>query len=136
MSSNYDEDVVMRDVEDEEDEEDEVADELGRPSFCTLSFIPSYCAIDKEDDESEPEEEEYPEDEEDQPPAFADGQKNSQLTVGYKGDRSYVVRGDKIGVFSHTGDQVKYYATINKVATPKGKSIAPSQVGPDVKLSM
>ena len=92
------------------------------------------CATDKEDDESEPEEEEYPEDEEDQPPALADGQKNSQLTVGYKGDRSYVVRGDKIGVFSHTGDQVKYYATINKVATPKGKSIAPSQVGPDVKL--
>ena len=29
MSSTYDEDVVMRDVEDESDEEDEVVDELG-----------------------------------------------------------------------------------------------------------
>jgi hypothetical protein len=30
MSSNYDEDVIMRDTQDEEDEEDEVVDELGK----------------------------------------------------------------------------------------------------------
>jgi hypothetical protein len=84
--------------------------------------------VDKEDDESETEEEEDPEDEEDQPPALGKDEKNSQLTVGYKGDRSYVVRGDNIGVFSHTGDQVKYYATISKIAAPKGKKILPSQV--------
>ena len=28
--------------------------------------------------------------------------KNSALAVGYKSDRSFVVRGDKIGVFKHT----------------------------------
>src|SRR5712671_331671 len=32
--------------------------------------------------------------------------RNSQLSVGYKGDRSYVVRGDKIGVFRHKPDEV------------------------------
>ena len=29
-------------------------------------------------------------------------EKNSALAVGYKSDRSFVVRGDKIGVFKHT----------------------------------
>lgn len=55
--------------------------------------------------------------------------RNKQLTVGYKGDRSYVVRDDKIGVFSHTGqNQVKYYASISNVATPKGKVFSPKHV--------
>jgi len=31
-------------------------------------------------------------------------EKNSALAVGYKSDRSFVVRGDKIGVFKHTQD--------------------------------
>ena len=57
------------------------------------------------------------------------GERNSMLTVGYKGDRSYVVRGNNIGVFSHTGDnQVKYFATISKIATPKGKEFKPQEV--------
>lgn len=59
---------------------------------------------------------------------MANGEKNSQLTVGYKGDRSYVVRGNNIGVFSHTGDQVKYYSTISKIQGPKGKQINPAEV--------
>ena len=54
------------------------------------------------------------------------GDRNSQLTVGYKGDRSYVVRGNNIGVFNHTSDNsVKYYATIGNIATPKGKNFKP-----------
>lgn len=85
---------------------------------------------DKEDDESEPEEE-YEEDPENLPPALNRGEKNSQLTVGYKGDRSYVVRGNNIGVFSHTGDQVKYYSTISKIASNKGKQVIPAQVCED-----
>ncbi|OBZ70393.1 Vacuolar import and degradation protein 27 [Grifola frondosa] len=109
MSSNV-EDVEMRDVEDEEDEEDAVEDEL-----------------DKSEDEEE--EEEYPEEEDGMPTVLGKGERNSQLTVGYKGDRSYVVRGNNIGVFSHTGDnQVKYYSTISKIATPKGKEFNPKQV--------
>ena len=57
------------------------------------------------------------------------GERNSMLTVGYKGDRSYVVRGNNIGVFSHTGDnKVKYYATISKISTTKGKEFKPREV--------
>ncbi|KAH9853492.1 VID27 cytoplasmic protein [Lenzites betulinus] len=105
MSAN--EDVEMKDAEDDSDEEDAVAEEL-----------------DKSDDE---EEEEYPEDD-DEGPTMPKG-RNKQLTVGYKGDRSYVVRDDKIGVFSHTGqNQVKYYASISNVATPKGKVFSPKHV--------
>jgi hypothetical protein len=68
------------------------------------------------------------EDEEGMPSALQ-GERNSQLTVGYKGDRSYVVRGNNIGVFSHSNDaQFKYCATISKVATPKGKEFKPQNV--------
>jgi VID27 C-terminal WD40-like domain len=35
--------------------------------------------------------------------AYTDA-KNSALAVGYKSDRSFVIRGDKIGVFKHTQD--------------------------------
>ncbi|TCD69662.1 hypothetical protein EIP91_006679 [Steccherinum ochraceum] len=109
MSST--EDVEMVDVENDSDEEDAVAGEL-----------------DKSDDEEEVEED-IPEDPEDLPPPLAKGERNSQLTVGYKGDRSYVVRGNNIGVFSHTGDdQVKYYSTIAKIASPKGKTFNPKHI--------
>lgn len=108
ISSFHDEDVEMRDVEDEDDE-DEVKGEL--------------------DPDSEDEEDGYPKDPNDLPPALASGDTNSQLTVGYKGDRSYVVRGNNIGVFSHTGNgDIKYYATIGNLATPKGKSFKPKEV--------
>jgi len=49
--------------------------------------------------------------------------------VGYKGDRSYVVRGDKIGVFDHSVDhEVKYFSTMANIATLKGKSFKPKNV--------
>lgn len=40
LRSSYDEDVEMRDVEDESDEEDEVVDELGKttPSHFSADF--------------------------------------------------------------------------------------------------
>lgn len=64
------------------------------------------------------------------PDGLVQGDRNSQLTVGYKGDRSYVVRGNNIGVFNHSpGSNVKYYATISKIATPKGKEFKPKNVG-------
>lgn len=39
MSSAYDEDIVMRDVEDESDEEDEVVDELGTYYGFSIGYI-------------------------------------------------------------------------------------------------
>lgn len=86
-------------------------------------------------EEEEEEEEDYPQNPQILPPAFAPGETNSQLTVGYKGDRSYVVRGNNIGVFNHTGDgDVKYYATIGNISTPKGKSFKPKEVGGSLEL--
>ena len=58
-----------------------------------------------------------------------DGGVNSQLAVGYKHDRSFVVRGNKIGVFKHTPDnQLQFSTTISNVKTPKGKVFNPSKV--------
>ena len=91
-----------------------------------ISMVSSFRMTDKSEDESEPEDEAY--EEEDQPPPLPKGQRNSQLTVGYKGDRSYVVRGNNIGVFSHTGDNVRYHATIGNLVTPKGKEFNPKEV--------
>lgn len=54
---------------------------------------------------------------------------NSQLAVGYKYDRSFVVRGDKIGVFRHTDDDRLEFATsINKIQKVKGGKLNPSKV--------
>jgi hypothetical protein len=78
---------------------------------------------------TEPSDDEGEEEDEDEPQQPTTGERNSQLTVGYKGDRSYVVRGNNIGVFNHSSDHsVKYYATISNVATPKGKSFKPTNV--------
>jgi hypothetical protein len=88
----------------------------------------SHVIIEPSDD-SEEEEEDIPEDEdEDKPTPLRKGEKNSNLTIGYKGD-AFVVRGDKIGVFRQQDDGgVKYQASIGNVQTPKGKKFKPSKV--------
>lgn len=89
----------------------------------------TYIISSTENELAESSEEEDVEEEEEGPPLTAGGDRNSQLTVGYKGDRSYVVRGNNIGVFNHSaGNEVKYYATISKLATPKGKEFKPKNV--------
>ena len=85
------------------------------------------------EDESESEEEEDDGPADDEAPALPPG-KNEMLTVGYKG-RSFVVRGNNIGVFSHTGTgEIGYVATIQNVATPKGKAFKPSEVRRSLSL--
>ncbi|KAI0304103.1 VID27 cytoplasmic protein-domain-containing protein [Russula brevipes] len=98
------EDVEMS-VETDEDEEEAVLDELG------------------DEDEDEEDEEESS-----SLPADLKGGRNSQLTVGYKGDRSYVVRGDRIGVFRHKPDEVEYVASIANITDTKGKKFDPKNV--------
>lgn len=99
-------------------------------------------APDVEEEEEEEEEEEYEsthdqrserydsdESEDDVDTAPKDGAENSQLAVGYKHDRSFVVRGNKIGVFKHTDDnQLQFSTTISNVMTPKGKAFNPNKV--------
>ncbi|EPS40325.1 hypothetical protein H072_5863 [Dactylellina haptotyla CBS 200.50] len=56
-------------------------------------------------------------------------EENSQLAVGYKTDRSFVIRGSRIGVFKHTtANNLEFSTTINKVQTPKGKLFQPKKV--------
>jgi hypothetical protein len=58
-----------------------------------------------------------------------DGNVNSLLAVGAKHDRSFVVRGNKIGVFKHTPDNhLEFATTISQVKTPKGKLFSPQKV--------
>ncbi|KAF6762262.1 VID27 cytoplasmic protein [Ephemerocybe angulata] len=116
MRSANDEDVEMKDVEDSDEDEDAVQSALD----------PDEEPSDDEEEDEEPASED--EDDLKQPPG-AKGDRNSQLTVGYKGDRSYVVRGNNIGVFSHDHkNSIKYYATISNIATPKGKGFKPRHV--------
>ena len=113
------EDVEMRDVEDEEEDEGEVASELD-PDEGLFLVLSSFQILTRTAESSE----EESEDEDVSQPISGD--RNSQLTVGYKGDRSYVVRGNNIGVFNHASDNsVKYYATIGNIATTKGKIFKP-----------
>lgn len=54
-------------------------------------------------------------------------ERNSQLEVGNVIDRSYVVRGDKVGVFRN-GDDMEYYTTISNLRAPDGTKLVPSSV--------
>jgi hypothetical protein len=51
------------------------------------------------------------------------GVKNSNLAVGTVKDRSYVVRGSRLGVFKHDGSGLKYTTTIKNIASPSSKDV-------------
>jgi hypothetical protein len=86
------------------------------------------AAEEEEEAEDASQSDEY-DSEDEQPETKGDGEFNSQLAVGYKHDRSFVVRGNKIGVFTHTpNDRLKFSTNISKVVTPKGKLMNPKKV--------
>lgn len=118
----------MRDIS-EEDEEGEVDSELDAELGALRCDTPCSHLISCTEASDDSEDEDIEEDQEGLPPALGKGERNSQLTVGYKGDRSYVVRGNNIGVFNHGADNgVRYNATISKLTTPQGKEFIPKQV--------
>ena len=83
------------------------------------------------EEEDAPRSEQYDTDEEEDDVLTrdSDGNVNSQLAVGYKHDRSFVVRGSKIGVFKHTpSNNLEFSTNISKVQTPKGKLFSPKKV--------
>lgn len=57
--------------------------------------------------------------------------KNEHLTMGFRGDSAYVNRGDMIGVFNTKDRDVKWRATIDRVADMKGKAFTPRKVSCD-----
>lgn len=103
----------------------------------TWNGYAEYDMQDPSDDEADPgqsesqseEEEEEPQ-EEDEEESFPekDGFTNSNLAVGHNHPKAFVVRGNKIGVFSTDGDKIKYSTTMKAIKTPKGKSFIPDQV--------
>ncbi|XDG05273.1 hypothetical protein ABKA04_004888 [Annulohypoxylon sp. FPYF3050] len=108
------EDLNMEDapIEEEEEEELEPVEEE-----------------EEEDDAPRSEHYDSDEEEEDVETAPKDPYTNSALAVGYKHDRSFVVRGPKIGVFKHTPkNHLEFTTNISKVETPKGASFVPKKV--------
>lgn len=90
----------------------------------------------EEEEEDEPDspgqqEEHYDEDESEDDVELhdKDGNANSQLAVGARYDRSFVVRGSKIGVFKHLPNKhLEFSTNISKVETPKGRLFSPKKV--------
>ena len=112
---------------------------LSRAEFDKMEFVEEKpeTAGDKREEEEEEEEEEQPEEEEDSDDEEEEvseqdkNAKNSALAVGYKYDRSFVVRGSQIGVFKHTPDnRLKFSTTIKNVKTPSGQRFQPRKYVP------
>ncbi|KAI1210139.1 VID27-domain-containing protein [Annulohypoxylon truncatum] len=110
-------------------------------AFEDLNMEDAPIEEEEEEEEPEPEEEEAEDDaprsehydsdeeEEDVETGPKDPYTNSALAVGYKHDRSFVVRGPKIGVFKHTPkNHLEFTTNISKVETPKGASFVPKKV--------
>ncbi|KUL84538.1 hypothetical protein ZTR_08747 [Talaromyces verruculosus] len=118
-----------------EDERDYVLD-----AFQDLTMEDQEPEKEEEAEEEEEEEEEEDEgqrsehydtdeEEDDVLTGLRDENVNSQLAVGYKHDRSFVVRGSKIGVFKHTpNNNLEFSTNISKVETPGGKLFSPKKV--------
>lgn len=88
-----------------------------------------YEVEEPEDDGQKSEHYDSDEDEDDVVTRDDDGNVNSQLAVGYKHDRSFVVRGSKIGVFKHTpNNNLEFSTNISKVETLGGKLFNPKKV--------
>ncbi|KAI1120600.1 VID27 cytoplasmic protein [Nemania abortiva] len=84
-----------------------------------------------ETDDDRPASEHYDSDEEEEDVETQpnDDDVNSGLAVGYKHDRSFVVRGSKIGVFKHhPNNHLEFSTNISKVETPKGELFSPKKV--------
>lgn len=112
-----------------EDVEMEDAFEEGNSLF----HVHSLNMIDKENEsESESETEEEEEDQKGGKRLSMGGsgsdKKNSLLTVGFKDHRSYVVRGDRLGVFKYGDDDLEFATSINNISTPSGDLFSPQKV--------
>lgn len=110
--------LTMEDIQEEEEAEEEAEIEEAREE-----------EEDDDDDGQRSEHYDEDEDEDDVVTRDEDGNVNSQLAVGYKHDRSFVVRGSKIGVFKHTpNNNLEFSTNISKVETPSGKLFSPKKV--------
>ena len=114
-------DLVLEDKDDEREADAREEDEQEEEEY--------YDQEEEEDDGQRSEHYDSDESEDDVITRDEDGNVNSQLAVGYKHDRSFVVRGSKIGVFKHTPDNhLEFSTSISKVETPNGKVFNPKKI--------
>ncbi|CAI5760808.1 unnamed protein product [Candida verbasci] len=95
-------------------------------------FVDAFSDLNVKDKEKDEESEEEEEDEVDSevPDSlyeFDSKDKNKNLAVGYK-DRSYVSRGNKLGVFGEEENSLKFKTTISNISDLKGKTFIPSKL--------
>lgn len=111
-------DIAMEDAPPLEEEEEETEES-------------EHTEDEEEEDDDSPRSEHYDSDEDEDNVAVRpnDKETNSAIAVGYKHDRSFVVRGSKIGVFKHTpNNKLEFSTNISKVETSKGKLFSPKKV--------
>ncbi|KAJ2492745.1 Vacuolar import and degradation protein 27 [Coemansia sp. RSA 2050] len=120
---------------DGDDEIDQIFRHAPVPSNVKTTLTAAAEAADESSDEEEEDESEEEESEDDESDAgegaSAGGQdaKNSMLAVGYKHDRSFVVRGSRIGVFRHSeNDGIEFDTTISRIDDTHGTEFTPSSV--------
>lgn len=125
INEAYEDDVEMSDADDD-DRESYLCDDEDEKEVAALADL---SVKEDEDDEEEDDKGNKGDDLAVMPSEVGDKGVNSQLSVGYKFDRSFVVRGNRIGVFKHTDDdQLEFATTINNVKTPSGKLFNPRKV--------
>ena len=122
VKQSYDQDIEMLVVE-EEDENDQDDDEQ----------YDDYDQSQRYEDEEDDEEAEKlirgnDDDEYDENNELISKDPNSLLAMGYKNDRSFVVRGNNIGVYKQDDDSVDFVGNIKNIARPSGQVFTPSQV--------
>ncbi|EGG24212.1 WD40-like domain-containing protein [Cavenderia fasciculata] len=120
--------------EEEEEESEEEEEEEEEPIVVSRKTPIKRRTIEESEseDEEESEEEESEEEEEDEDEGIQFSEdlakaKNSELLVGYK-DRSFVVRGSSIGVFTTEDNDVKLNSMIQRVKDSKGKQFSPKKM--------
>ncbi|KAL7748875.1 Vacuolar import and degradation protein 27 [Sorochytrium milnesiophthora] len=127
----YTEDTDMRDAEPLSGDEHEDDDRLDAADDDREAAI-------IEQAEAEKKEEEQQDETDDEENAGEEGyaykapkhveEKNSHLAVSYRNDRSFVVRGDKIGVFAHTNDDnIRFDTTISNICDSSGRNFTPTK---------
>jgi hypothetical protein len=124
MNAYLDEDVEMIDarVSDEEDSEEGIINNISFfffSVFISISILQNKIETDSSDED----------DDSDINTKSKGDSVNTQLAVGHKLDRSFVLKGNKIGVFKHTDDdKIEFTTNIEDISKPQGKKFNPSKV--------
>lgn len=116
--NTIDEDEEMSDYPPEEEEDDEEEEELPSKTVNLRTGLRKETFSDSENEDEDVSKKNY-----------YKGSQNKNLTVAFKNDRSYVTRGNRIGVFKTTDDDDLEFATaIENLSIGDNKKFTPSKM--------